>query len=144
GTVVDGPSDLPVGTTVTLTEQTPLPEVDGVEWGDPVLSPASPITIVEGATGVAVTVTNVADAVVGGFTVQKSLAGGAADAVPPDTAFLVDWTATVPAGVVYDGETSGTLTVLADGTVTDGPSDLPVGTTVTLVEQQPLPAVDGV
>ncbi|MGN7701999.1 DUF5979 domain-containing protein [Cellulosimicrobium sp. 22601] len=144
GTVVDGPSDLPVGTTVTLTEQTPLPEVEGVEWGDPVLSPASPITIVEGATGVAVTVTNVADAVVGGFTVQKSLEGDAADVVPSETAFLVDWTATVPAGVAYDGDTSGTLTVLADGTVTDGPSDLPVGTTVTLVEQQPLPDVDGV
>ncbi|WP_264029243.1 choice-of-anchor A family protein [Cellulosimicrobium sp. SH8] len=143
GTVVDGPSDLPVGTTVTLTEQTPLPEVDGVEWGEPVLSPASPITIVEGATGVAVTVTNVAGAVVGGFTVQKSLEGDAAGVVPPGTAFLVDWTATVPAGVVYDGDTSGTLTVLADGTVTDGPSDLPVGTTVTLVEQ-PLPDVDGV
>ncbi|ARU51142.1 hypothetical protein CBR64_06195 [Cellulosimicrobium cellulans] len=143
GTVVDGPSDLPVGTTVSLTEQTPLPEIDGVVWGDPVLSPASPITIVEGATGVAVTVTNVADAVVGGFTVQKSLEGGAADGVPSETAFLVDWTATVPAGVEYDGDTSGTLTVLADGTVAGGPSDLPIGTTVTLVEQ-PLPDVDGV
>ncbi|MFE6233800.1 DUF5979 domain-containing protein [Cellulosimicrobium sp. NPDC057862] len=143
GTVVDGPSDLPVGTTVTLTEQTP-PEIDGVEWGEPVLSPASPITIVEGATGVAVTVTNVADAVVGGFTVQKVLEGGAADVVPPGTAFLVDWTATVPTGVVYDGDTSGTLTVLADGTVTGGPSGLPIGTTVTLVEQQPLPEIDGV
>lgn len=144
GSVVDGPSDLPVGTTVTLTEQTPLPEIDGVEWGDPVLSPASPITIVEGATGVAVTLTNVADAVVGGFTVQKSLAGGAADAVPTDTAFLVDWTATVPVGVAYDGATSGTLTVLADGTVASGPTDLPVGTTVTLAEQQPLPEIEGV
>ncbi|MFD4992485.1 DUF5979 domain-containing protein [Cellulosimicrobium cellulans] len=144
GTVVDGPSDLPVGTTVTLTEQTPLPEVDGVEWGDPVLSPASPITIVEGATGVAVTVTNVAGAAVGGFTVQKVVDGDAADVVPDDTAFLVDWTATVPAGVVHDGDTSGTLTVLADGTVANGPSDLPVGTTVTLAEQSPLPEVDGV
>jgi choice-of-anchor A domain-containing protein len=144
GTVTDGPSDLPVGTTVALAERTPLPEVDGVEWGEPVFSPASPVTIVEGATGVAVTLTNVADAVVGGFTVRKAIEGGAAGAVPGDTAFLVDWTATVPAGVVHDGETTGTLTVLADGTVANGPTDLPVGTTVTLTEQQPLPGVDGV
>ncbi|KZM78877.1 DUF5979 domain-containing protein [Cellulosimicrobium sp. I38E] len=144
GTVTNGPSDLPVGTTVALAERTPLPEVDGVEWGDPVLSPASPVTIVEGTTGVAVTVTNVAVAVVGGFTVQKALEGGAASAVPGDTAFLVDWTATVPAGVAYDGATSGTLTVRADGTLASGPTDLPVGTTVTLAEQQPLPEIEGV
>lgn len=144
GTVASGPSDLPVGTAVAFAERTPLPEVDGVEWGDPVFSPASPVTIVEGAAGVALTVTNVADATVGGFTVQKALEGGAASAVPGDTAFLVDWTATVPAGVAYDGATSGTLTVLADGTVASGPTDLPVGTTVTLAEQQPLPEISGV
>ncbi|MDF9877910.1 DUF5979 domain-containing protein [Cellulosimicrobium cellulans] len=144
GTVASGPSDLPVGTTVAFAERTPLPEVDGVEWGDPVLSPASPVTIVEGAAGVALTVTNVADAVVGGFTVQKALEGGAASAVPGDTAFLVDWTATVPVGVAYDGATSGTLTVRADGTVASGPTDLPVGTSVTLAEQQPLPEIAGV
>ncbi|MBD5784990.1 choice-of-anchor A family protein [Cellulosimicrobium terreum] len=144
GTVVDGPDDLPVGTTVTLTEQQPLPEVDGVVWGEPSFSPASPITVVEGASGVAVTLTNTADAVVGGFTVAKSVTGDAAGLVPDDTEFAVDWTASVPDGVDYDGETSGTLTVLADGTVVDGPDDLPVGTTVTLTERQPLPEVDGV
>ncbi|MGW6264190.1 DUF5979 domain-containing protein [Cellulosimicrobium funkei] len=144
GAVVAGPADLPVGTTVTFAERLPLPVVDGVAWGDPVVSPAGPVTVVEGATGVAVTVTNVADPVVGGFAVRKAVEGSAAGDVPASTAFLVDWTATVPADVAYDGPTTGTLTVRADGTLVSGPADLPVGTVVTLAEQQPLPAVDGV
>ncbi|MGM7422091.1 DUF5979 domain-containing protein [Cellulosimicrobium sp. CpK407] len=144
GTVVAGPADLPVGTVVTFTEQTPLPEVDGVVWGEPALDPGAEVTIVEGATGVAVTVTNTASTVNGGFALAKSVAGNAAGAVPGDTAFLVDWTATLPDDVTYDGDLSGTLSVLADGTVVDGPQDLPVGTVVTFAEQTPLPEVPNV
>ncbi|MCB7136011.1 DUF5979 domain-containing protein [Cellulosimicrobium marinum] len=142
GTVVDGPQDLPMGTTVELTEQTPLPEIPGVDWGTPSFDPGSPITIV-GQQNAVVTLTNTADAVVGGFSLAKAVAGNAAGLVPDDTEFLVDWTATVPDGVVYDGETSGTLTILADGTVVDGPQDLPLGTTVSFTEQTPLPEIAG-
>lgn len=144
GTVTDGPADLPVGTTVTLIEQAP-PEIDGVVWGTPTVDPASPITIVEGATGVAVILTNTATAPeeVGGFAVRKVVDGDASGAVPPGTTFGVAWTADVPDGSAYDGPTEGTVTILADGTVADGPQDLPVGTVVTFVEQQ-MPSVPGV
>ncbi|WP_264029244.1 DUF5979 domain-containing protein [Cellulosimicrobium sp. SH8] len=144
GTVVDGPQDLPVGTVVTFAEQTPLPEVDGVQWGSPIISPESLVVSENGGQPVAVTVTNVATSVNGGFTLQKALAGNASGAVPDDTEFLVDWSAVLPTGVTYDGALSGTLTVLADGTVVDGPQNLPVGTVVTLTEQTPLPDVPNV
>jgi choice-of-anchor A domain-containing protein len=144
GTVVDGPQDLPVGTVVTFAEQTPLPEIDGVQWGSPIISPESLVVSENGGQPVAVTVTNVATSVDGGFTLQKALAGNAAGAVPDDTEFLVDWSAVLPAGVTYDGALSGTLTVLADGTVVDGPQNLPVGTTVAFSEQTPPPAVPNV
>ncbi len=144
GTVVDGPAAVPVGTVVSFTEQTPLPEVPDVVWGTPAFTPGAEVTIVEGATGVELTVTNTATSVVGGFAVQKALAGDAAGVVPGDTEFLVDWTAVLPEGVTYEGDLSGTLTVLADGTVVDGPQDLPVGTVVTFAEQTPLPEVPGV
>ncbi|QJW35433.1 DUF5979 domain-containing protein [Cellulosimicrobium protaetiae] len=144
GTVVDGPQDLPVGTVVTFAEQTPFPEVDGVQWGSPIVSPESLVVSENGGQPVAVTVTNVATSVDGGFTLQKALAGNASGAVPDDTEFLVDWSAVLPTGVTYDGALSGTLTVLADGTVVDGPQNLPVGTVVTLTEQTPLPAVPNV
>ncbi|WP_454730106.1 DUF5979 domain-containing protein [Cellulosimicrobium protaetiae] len=144
GTVVDGPQDLPVGTVVTFAEQTPLPEIDGVQWGSPIISPESLVVSENGGQPAAVTVTNVATSVVGGFTLSKALAGNAAGAVPDDTEFLVDWSAVLPEGVTYDGALSGTLTVLADGTVVDGPQDLPVGTSVAFSEQTPLPAVPNV
>ncbi|MBM7821618.1 choice-of-anchor A domain-containing protein [Cellulosimicrobium cellulans] len=144
GTVVDGPQDLPVGTVVTFAEQTPFPEVDGVQWGDPIISPESLVVSENGGQPAAVTVTNVATSVDGGFTLQKALAGNASGAVPDDTEFLVDWSAVLPTGVTYDGALSGTLTVLADGTVVDGPQNLPVGTVVTLTEQTPLPVVSNV
>ncbi|MFF2267934.1 DUF5979 domain-containing protein [Cellulosimicrobium cellulans] len=144
GTVVDGPQDLPVGTVVTFAEQTPLPEIDGVQWGSPIISPESLVVSENGGQPAAVTVTNVATSVDGGFTLQKALAGNASGAVPDDTEFLVDWSAVLPTGVTYDGALSGTLTVLADGTVVDGPQDLPVGTAVAFSEQTPLPAVPNV
>ena len=85
-----------------------------------------------------------ATSVVGGFTLAKDVQGDAAGIVPDGTEFLVDWTAALPDDVTYEGDLSGTLTVLADGTVVNGPQDLPVGTVVTFAEQTPLPEVPNV
>ncbi|MFF3064572.1 DUF5979 domain-containing protein [Oerskovia sp. NPDC057915] len=132
GTVVDGPQNLPVGTVVTFTELAP-PSVDGVVWGTPVFSPAS-ITVADGENSL-VTVTNTADAVVvplGGFSMAKALTGEAAGRVPAGTEFTATYEYTV------DGTTlGGTLTLLADGTVVDGPQNLVAGTVVTFTELAP-------
>src|SRR5690606_11605644 len=74
----------------------------------------------------------------GGFSVAKALTGEGASLVPADTAFTVEY--------AYDLDgtpVTGTLTVLADGTVVDGPQNLPVGTVVTFTETN-LPDVPGV
>src|SRR5690606_28698779 len=92
---------------------------------------------------VAVTVTNTATSTVGGFAVAKDVVGDAEGLVPESTPFSVTWVATLPTGVTYDGSLTGTLTVLADGTVVDGPQDLPVGTTVTFSEST-LPTIPNV
>ena len=141
GTVVDGPSDLPEGTVVTLAEPT-LPELPGIAWGTPAFDPSVEITIGAGST-TAVTLTNTATLAVGGFSLSKAVQGSGAGAVPGDASFTVAWTAQVPDGVVYDGATTGTVTVLADGTVADGPQDLPVGTVVTF-EETVFPEVPGI
>ncbi|SMF14532.1 choice-of-anchor A domain-containing protein, partial [Cellulosimicrobium cellulans J1] len=141
GTVVDGPSDLPEGTVVTLAEPT-LPELPGIAWGTPAFDPSAEITIGAGST-TAVTLTNTATLAVGGFSLSKAVQGSGAGAVPGDASFTVAWTAQVPDGVVYDGATTGTVTVLADGTVADGPQDLPVGTVVTF-EETVFPEVPGI
>ncbi|GAA3228201.1 DUF5979 domain-containing protein [Oerskovia jenensis] len=136
GTVVDGPADLPAGTVVTLSEPD-LPGVPGVEWGTPSFSPSGTVTI-GGSGKIAVTLTNTASAQVGGFSIAKALTGLAAGQVPADTEFTVAYTVTV------DGTaTQGTMKVLADGTVVDGPQDLPVGAVVTFTEID-LPVVPGV
>src|SRR5690606_15777996 len=74
---------------------------------------------------------------------SKAVQGSGAGAVPGDASFTVAWTAQVPDGVVYDGATTGTVTVLADGTVADGPQDLPVGTVVPF-EETVCPEVPGI
>nr|WP_030151271.1 choice-of-anchor A family protein [Oerskovia turbata] len=136
GTVVNGPAGLPAGTVVTLSEPD-LPLVPGVDWGTPSFAPSDTVTI--GATGtVAVRLTNTASAQVGGFSIAKALTGLASDQVPSGTEFTVAYTVTA------DGaSTQGTVTVLADGTVVDGPQDLPVGAVVTFTETD-LPTVPGV
>ncbi|MDF2847313.1 MAG: choice-of-anchor family protein, partial [Oerskovia sp.] len=136
GTVVDGPTGLPAGTVVTLSEPD-LPVVAGVEWGTPSFAPSDTVTI--GASGkIAVRLTNTASAQLGGFSVAKALTGLAAGQVPAHTEFTVAYTVTV------DGtSTQGTVKVLADGTVVDGPQDLPVGAVVTFTEID-LPTVPGV
>ncbi|MBD7949271.1 DUF5979 domain-containing protein [Oerskovia rustica] len=136
GTVVDGPAGLPAGTVVTLSEPE-LPVVPGVEWGTPSFAPSDTVTV--GASGkTAVRLTNTASAQLGGFSVAKALTGLAAGQVPANTEFTVAYTVTV------DGtSTQGTVKVLADGTVVDGPQDLPVGAVVTFTEID-LPTVPGV
>ncbi|WP_036571525.1 DUF5979 domain-containing protein [Oerskovia turbata] len=108
-------------------------------WGEPVFSPAQ--VVVADGESTAVTLTNTADVVaapVGGFTIAKEVTGPNASKVPADTEFTVAISATV------DGErTEGTLTVRADGTVVQGPADLPAGTVVDLVEVD-LPKLAGV
>ncbi|MFE4466958.1 DUF5979 domain-containing protein [Oerskovia sp. NPDC056781] len=138
GAVVDGPQNLPVGTVVTFTE-IDLPAVAGVVWGAPVFSPAQ-VTIADGEDA-AVTLTNTADVVatqVGGFTIAKEVTGANASKVPADTQFTV-----AISGTVNGEHTEGTLTVRADGTVVEGPANLPAGTVVDLAEVD-LPKVAGV
>ncbi|MBE7700491.1 choice-of-anchor A family protein [Oerskovia sp. Sa1BUA8] len=136
GTVVDGPQNLPVGTVVTFAE-VDLPAVDGVVWGAPVFSPAS-VTIADGGSPT-VTLTNTAGAEpAGGFSIRKVVAGSGAQGVPPRSPFTVAYSYGLDAQVV-----TGTVQVLADGTVVDGPQDLPVGTVVSFSEVD-LPAVAGV
>ncbi|OCI30763.1 DUF5979 domain-containing protein [Oerskovia enterophila] len=138
GTLVDGPQNLPVGTVVTFGE-VDLPELSGVVWGAPAFSPAT-VTVADGTSAV-VTVTNTADVVaaqVGSFSILKKVEGPNAAKVPADTEFTVTFSGTV------NGEhQEGTLTVRADGTVVDGPANLPAGTVVEL-EETGLPKIDGV
>jgi len=85
-----------------------------------------------------VTLTNRADLVVGGFSLQKVITGEPAGVVPAGTEF------TVAFSYELDGvPATGTATVLADGTVANGPQNLPVGTVVTFGEVD-LPALSGV
>lgn len=138
GTVVEGPDDLPVGAVVTLSE-TALPEIDGVTWGEPRISP-NEFTIQAQHT-VAVTVTNTANAVegpVGGFGAQKRVTGPGAALVPADTEFTLAYSYELG-----DEPVTGSLVLRADGTVVAGPQNLPAGTTVSFTEIE-LPEVDGV
>src|SRR5690606_3718006 len=68
---------------------------------------------------------------VGGFSLVKVLDGVSVGDFPSDASFEVEY--------FLDGSSSaaGTVTVRADGTVVDGPQDLPVGTVVTFGEGTP-------
>lgn len=75
---------------------------------------------------------------VGGFSAAKTVSGPEAGDVPAETEFTLAYSYDL------DGETvTDQLTLLADGTVVDGPQDLPVGTIVDF-EEVDLPAVPGV
>ncbi|MFF2272268.1 choice-of-anchor A family protein [Agromyces sp. NPDC058136] len=138
GTVVDGPQNLPVGTVVDF-EEIDLPVIPGVAWGTPTISPEQ-VTIADDANTL-VTVTNPTSSNVlanGGFSLAKVVEGDLADAVPSGTEFTVEYR--------YDldgAAQTGTVVVLADGTVTQGPQDLPAGTVVSFTEVD-LPEIDGV
>ncbi|MFF2389618.1 choice-of-anchor A family protein [Agromyces sp. NPDC058104] len=138
GTVVDGPQDLPVGTIVDF-EEIDLPVVPGIEWDTPTISPER-VTIA-GDENTLVTVTNRTGSGLlanGGFSVAKAVEGDAAEAVPAGTEFTVEYRYELEGAVV-----TGTLAVLADGTLSHGPQDLPAGTVVAFTEVD-LPELDGV
>ncbi|MFE6964068.1 choice-of-anchor A family protein [Agromyces sp. NPDC057679] len=138
GTVVDGPQDLPVGTVVDF-DEIDLPVIPGVSWGTPAISPEQ-VTIGDDENTL-VTVTNPTESgtlMAGGFSLAKSVGGDAAAAVPAETSFTVEYR------YELDGTTTtGRIAVLADGTVSQGPQDLPTGTVVSFTEVD-LPEIDGV
>lgn len=77
-------------------------------------------------------------ATVGGFSASKTVSGAEAGSVPDDTEFTLEYS------YELDGEpVTGRLTLLADGTVVDGPQNLPVGTVVDFDEVD-LPVIPGV
>lgn len=138
GTVVDGPQDLPVGTVVDF-EEIDLPVIPGIEWDTPTISPER-VTVADDENTL-VTVTNRTGSGLlanGGFSVAKAVEGDAAEEVPAGTEFTVEYRYELEGTVV-----TATLAVLADGTVSQGPQDLPVGTVVAFTEVD-LPELDGV
>ena len=132
--------ELPLGSVVTLSEPD-FPEIPGVSWGAPryVINDGDPTAegtfVIEPSTTVSIEVINTANVATGDFSVSKSVVGDAAASVPDDTEFTVGYSYGDPA-------VTGTLTVLADGTVVTSDA-LPNGTEVTLTEVD-LPEVEGV
>ncbi|PZR55341.1 hypothetical protein DNL40_02940 [Xylanimonas oleitrophica] len=135
-------ADVPAGTTVVVREGD-LPGVPGVGWGTPVLTldgqaqPGAEVsfTLAGGTTpGVAVTAVNTAEPLPGTFVVTKTVTGEAADAVPPGTQFVLEYS-------LDGGQTWSGLAVTAGGTATS--PELPAGTQV-LVREGALPVVEGV
>ncbi|MFC7404780.1 DUF5979 domain-containing protein, partial [Georgenia alba] len=125
--------EFPAGTEVLLREG-PLPDVPGVEWGTPVVSPES-LTVGAGTTA-EITMTNTANDAPGEFTVAKALDGEAAGDVPLSAGFTVEYS-------IDGGETWETLTVGADG-VPVSSGEIPAGTEVLLRETDQRPDVPGV
>lgn len=78
------------------------------------------------------------DEAVGGFAASKVVDGTGSGLVPADTEFTLAY-----AYELNGASVTGTLRLLADGTVVNGPQDLPVGTVVGF-EEIDLPAVEGV
>ena len=136
GVPVAGPQ-LDEGDVVTFSEATP-PVVDGVEWGSPSIDPQS-LTVTTGTVPV-ITLTNTATrtvAQVGTFSLRKALSGVDTSAFPTGTVF------TVTASWTQDGVAkSQELKLSPDGSVVQGPQDLPVGTVVSFSEAQPV-EIDG-
>ena len=143
GTVVNSGVTLPAGTIVSFKEGT-IPTLAGYTFTEATLS-ADKITILNGDNAdIAWTVTNTYEknaeeegAEVGGFDLTKALKGVNAKDFPKDTVF------TVKARWTIDGkETVKEYELPADGTVVNGPQDLPVGTKVTFNEVK-VPNLDG-
>ena len=128
-------ADIPVGAAITFGELTP-PQVAGVAWGTPVITPNPVVAAADAA--VVVTVENPAERATGAFSVAKAVAGSAAGKVDPTTTFTVNYS--YPAGDGFDAG-QGSLTVAADGTPVQSPK-LPYGAVVTLSEVAPA-AIDG-
>lgn len=140
GTVVNGPQRLVDGTVVHFTE-IDLPQIDGVRWDAPSISPEV-MTIASGELA-RVTVTNTASTTSpaddgGGFSIAKALDGEVAGLVPDDTEFTVQYRY-----AVADVSVTDTLQVRADGMAVNGPQNLPAGTIVEFIEID-LPEIVGV
>ncbi|MEV8268590.1 DUF5979 domain-containing protein [Microbacterium sp. NPDC076911] len=147
GTVWEGPEDLEIGTIVKVKEVTPLPEVDGVEWGTPTWAAAAGTAITidndgwtvfeitSDAASAALTVTNYPTQLFGGFTVAKTLTVNGDPAIVPSTTEY---------SVVYqiDDEDPVTLKLTA-GETSALVGELPFGTVVTVGEAE-LPEIAGV
>nr|WP_240978175.1 DUF5979 domain-containing protein [Planctomonas sp. JC2975] len=134
---------LNTGTTVHAKEG-PMPNIPGVAWGTPVWTINGQVVqpdadgyvsfTVETGEEITVGLENVANlAETGGFSVTKTVSGGAASAVPSGTDFTVTYT--------VDDSPAQTLTV-TPGTPTTV-TGIPTGSTVTFVEATP-PAIPGV
>ncbi|AIK83976.1 hypothetical protein CGLAR1_01535 [Corynebacterium glutamicum] len=130
GTVVDGPQDLPVGTEVVFSEPTPS-TIEGYEFGEVKFSPEK-LTIAEGGNAV-VTATNTyteTEEPVGGFSLKKELSGVTGAEFDEDAVFTV-----VATWTDADGEKkTESFELPVDGSVVEGPQNLPVGTVVTFEE----------
>nr|WP_282448171.1 DUF5979 domain-containing protein [Microbacterium invictum] len=136
GTSVDGPQDLPVGTVVTVVEDAATAAVAGYTL-DTTIS-AEEITVVEGVNAVIVTntYTEIPVPPVGSIELSKTVAGLPSGEGPDEFPVTLSWT--------VDGvDESVVVNLPADGTVVDGPQDLPVGTVVTVVEDAAAAAVAG-
>ncbi len=142
GTVVDSELALPEGTVVTLVEGT-LPDApEGYTFVSSGVSAESITILADDNADIAWSVTNTYGEVAtpetfGGFDLAKVLKGVTADDLPKGTVF------TVVAKWTVDGEEfSEEFALPADGTVVEGPKDLPIGTVVSF-EEVKIPTVKG-
>lgn len=139
--------ELPAGTIVQLREPDPLPVVDGVVWGVPMISVGAgepqpgPVTFVIGAgTTVSITVANLAEPEPGTFSVRKIVIGGAAGVIGSSApTFVVEY-------AVDDGEEPLDWIELEIpwGQVAFPEGSFPVDTVIQIREVEPLPVVEGI
>ncbi|MGC5166158.1 DUF5979 domain-containing protein [Luteimicrobium sp. DT211] len=130
-TVGDGESEVvtgfPVGTTCTVAETTPAD--DNGTWAAPVVDPGTVTIAQDDGTAQVVTVTNTFTHAVGGFTIEKEVAG---DHGASTTTFTGTWTCDAPDAA---GDSAGTWSLHDGGTLAvDG---FPTGTTCSVAEDAP-------
>ncbi|WP_217132002.1 DUF5979 domain-containing protein [Leucobacter chinensis] len=137
GTPVSSGVILPAGTVVTLAEGTPPEAPEGYTFTSSHLSDESITILADDNPDIELIVTNTYERVLGGFDLNKTLKGVSSQDFPKETQF------TVTALLTIDGkEVTREFTLPADGSLVEGPRDLPVGTTVTLKEVK-IPTLEG-
>jgi uncharacterized repeat protein (TIGR01451 family) len=125
GALSDTVGPLPTGAECTVTE---TQDQGAASVG---ISPSQPVTITEGPTPVEVTISNTFQ--IGQLTVQKDLAGSAAQLLPPGTAFTVEVSCTFAGNPVPNFNPKEVqLTTPDQLTRTVGP--LPIGSVCTVTE----------
>ncbi|WP_344680788.1 DUF5979 domain-containing protein [Leucobacter komagatae] len=137
GTPVPSGVTLPEGTVVTLTEGD-LPEApEGYTFTSNALSAETITILADDNPDIAWSVTNTYKRELNGFNLRKTLSGVSAKDFPAGTHF------TITASWTVDGkETSREFSLPADGSIVTGPTNLPVGTSVTLKEIK-IPKLEG-